>query len=57
MIENSSKSMALIDSSKFDRVALNKVCSFNEINTIITDKKPSDDYLKLFKENNLEVLY
>ncbi|MCL4377541.1 MAG: DeoR/GlpR family DNA-binding transcription regulator [Actinobacteria bacterium] len=57
MIENSSKRIALIDSSKFGRVALSKVCSFNEIDTIITDKKPPDDYLKLFKENNLEIIY
>ena len=57
MMENSNQNILLIDWSKFDKVTLNKVCLLKDINIIITDKKPDDNYLEFFKENNIKILY
>ena len=57
MIENSNQTILLIDWSKFDKVALNRVCSLKDINTIITDKEPGGSYMEFFRKNNIEILY
>jgi DeoR/GlpR family transcriptional regulator of sugar metabolism len=57
MIENSAQGILLADSSKFGRVTLNKVCSFDEIKTIITDKKPPNDFINIFNRNNIKLIY
>ena len=57
MIGNSAESILLVDCSKFDIVTLNKVCLLEEIDTIITDKKPGGNYLKFFKKNNIKILF
>lgn len=57
IIKNSVKVVLLIDSSKFGKVTLNKVCLMTDINTIITDKKPPSGYVDLFEQYNIEVIF
>jgi len=57
IIGHASRVVLLIDSSKFGKVTLNRVCLWGDINTIITDKKPDKSYLDLFKEKNIGAVY
>jgi DeoR/GlpR family transcriptional regulator of sugar metabolism len=57
MLENSSQKIILIDSSTFDRITLSRVCNIDEVNLIVTDKKPDKKYIDFFKENKVEVIY
>jgi DeoR/GlpR family transcriptional regulator of sugar metabolism len=38
-------------------VRLSKVCALEEVNTIVTDRKPDDKFLEVFAKNNIEVVY
>ncbi len=57
MVKNSDISVLLIDSSKFGKITLNKVCLLQDIDTIITDKEPAPQYVELFKNNDIKLLY
>ncbi len=57
MIENSSQSILLIDNSKFDQIALNRICDLRDLGTIITNMKPDRAYTEFFRENNIELLF
>ena len=53
IIENAKEVILLADHSKFEKVSLYKICDWNQINTVISDKKPDEKYEKLFKDNNI----
>ena len=57
MFKNSLSRVILVDSSKFDVVRLSKVCALEDVNTIVTDRKPDDKFLDVFEKNNIEVVY
>jgi len=57
MIENSSETILLADWSKFDEITLNKVCLLEDVDIIITDKKPGNSYLQFFNRNNKKIYY
>jgi DeoR/GlpR family transcriptional regulator of sugar metabolism len=46
-----------VDSSKFDVVRLSRVCALEDVNTIVTDRKPDTKFLEVFEKNNIEVVY
>jgi DeoR/GlpR family transcriptional regulator of sugar metabolism len=53
MIQNSQNVILVADSTKFNTDAFCRVCGWEKINSIITDDKISDDYIKFFKEINI----
>ena len=57
MLENSLQKILLIDSSKFDEIKFNRICTLEEIDIIITDNRPTERYFSFFRENNIKVLY
>ena len=57
MIEHASKTILLVDSSKFDRIAFVHMMDLKRIYMLITDKKPSDKWCDLLKKNGVKVLY
>lgn len=57
MLENSLQKILLIDSSKFEEVALNRICALEDLDVIITDNRPNDEYFRFFKENDVKILY
>lgn len=57
MLQNSLLKILLIDSSKFDEIALNRICDLEDLDVIITDNKPNDQYCRFFKENDIKILY
>ena len=56
MLGNSKKHILLVDSTKFDKLSPYKTCNFDDIDTLITDKMPSQDYVKVFEKNNIRLI-
>ena len=46
-----------IDSTKFDKISFVKVCDIGGVDTIVTDSKPSDEWLTRLNEHHVEVIY
>ncbi len=46
-----------VDSSKFDKASFVKVCGYNEVDTVVTEAKPSDVWIERFKQNDINVIY
>ncbi|MCJ7665275.1 MAG: hypothetical protein MUO59_00895, partial [Actinobacteria bacterium] len=57
MLENAQQKILLADSSKYDVVALNRICDLSDLNIVIADNKPDNKYYNFFKRNNIKVLY
>lgn len=57
MIKNSSSTIVLCDSSKFNQSHFYKLSSFSNINAVITDKQPSSKILNSILSYGCEVLY
>lgn len=57
MLRQAEKVVLLADHTKFDKTAFTKLAQLNKIDVLITDRKPSDIWLKRLAENNVEVLY
>ncbi len=53
MIENSDKVFLVVDHTKFGKSSFTKICDFDKIDYIITNKKPSKEWLDLIKEYNI----
>lgn len=57
MIEHSSKTILLADSSKFDRIAFVRMMDLDRIYMLITDKQPSDKWCDLLRKKGVKLLY
>lgn len=57
MITSADKVFLLVDHDKFDKVSFVSVTDFNKIDKIFTDKTLSDDWEKLMKKSNVEIIY
>lgn len=57
VIENSSEVILLVDRSKFGKVTLNRVCDWENIDIVVTDGKPEDEYVSFWHDRNIKVLY
>lgn len=55
MIRNSGETILVSDSSKFGKKALYYVCSWGDIDEVITDDCTSQEYIERFKQANLKV--
>lgn len=56
MIARSHKTILLADHSKFERYALETVCPWNEIATVITDRPPPDAFREIFELQGVELV-
>lgn len=57
IINNASLKIALVDSSKFGKSMPFTFSSFEDINVLITDEKPSDEILDFSKEKGISVIW
>jgi DeoR/GlpR family transcriptional regulator of sugar metabolism len=57
MIENSKESVLLCDSSKFDKVSFCNICDIDNIGSIITERKPSSQWIDLLTEKGVNLFY
>ena len=46
-----------VDHSKFNKISFSKIADFRDVDIIVTDKKPEDEWLQKFEELNVECVY
>ena len=57
MLENAKYRVLLCDSSKFDQVAPCKLFGFSHIDCLVTDRRPSPEWVSFLRSKNVELLY
>jgi DeoR family fructose operon transcriptional repressor len=57
LIKNSKVRILLCDSSKFDNTYMSRTCSFEDLDYILTDRKPQDEYLEAALKYGCKILY
>jgi len=57
MMRSAEKVILLCDSRKFGTKAFYKVCDFDKIHIIITDRKPNTEFRKLFEKLHIQLIY
>jgi DeoR/GlpR family transcriptional regulator of sugar metabolism len=56
-IKNSQRVYLIADHTKFNEISLYKIASFEDLDGIITDEKPNDQWLEMAEETGIEILY
>ncbi len=57
MIRSARQCILAADHSKFDRIAFSKICDVHQIHTVVTDEKPSDQWMEYFERAGICCLY
>ena len=57
LCSHSRQVILIADHTKFDHTSLIRTASFSTIHTLITDRKPSDEWLRRMEEENVQVLF
>ena len=57
MMASGKKKILVVDSTKFDQTAFSVGGNMQDVNVVVTDRKPSDKWLKYFQELGVECLY
>ena len=57
LVDRGQKIILLADHTKFNKVAFVRVLDFAKLDMVITDQKPSSDWIEMFKEKGIELLY
>jgi DeoR family fructose operon transcriptional repressor len=57
MIKNCKKVVLLCDNSKFDKISFSKICDFDQVDYILSDKKPISRWMEFLMEKSVEVLF
>lgn len=57
LVERGQKIILLADHTKFNKVAFVRILEFSQLDMVITDQKPSSDWIERLKEQGIELLY
>lgn len=57
MLRQANKVILLADHTKFDKTAFTKLIELGQIDFLITDRQPSEAWLKRLNKENIELLY
>ena len=57
MIAAADRVYLAVDSTKFGKTALSKICSLSKVDVIVTDKRPADDWIKRFEEMGVTCIF
>ncbi len=57
MLKHANEVVFLVDQSKFDKTAFLKLSDFKYIDYIVTDKKPSDEWIKFLESKDVKLIY
>ena len=57
MMASASQIFFAVDSSKFGRLSFTTISKFAGIDAVITDEKPSDEWLQIFAANEMDCIY
>ncbi|HAR70203.1 MAG TPA: DeoR/GlpR transcriptional regulator [Eubacterium sp.] len=56
-IQAAKKKILAVDSSKFNKISFTKVGEIKEVDMVITDRKPSDEWLSKFEAEGIDVIF
>lgn len=56
VLRRTQKSYLLVDRTKFGEVTVQSYCTLRDIDYLVTDKKPPDSIISVFKENGKEIV-
>ena len=57
MINQANKVILLVDHTKYDKNSLVKLFDYEDIDHIITDKEPRNEWMNLLRSRNIDVIY
>ena len=57
MLNSATQKILAVDYTKFGRVAFSQICSVIDLDIVVTDVKPSEQWLAYFEEKGIECLY
>ena len=57
MLDSGRKKILVVDNTKFDQTAFSVAGRLRDVDIVVTDAKPSEKWLKLFKEEGVECRY
>ena len=57
MLSAADKVYLAVDSSKFGKTALSKICGLSEVDVVVTDKKPAEPWLEALQKTGIRCLY
>lgn len=57
MLGSAAEKILAVDYTKFDKVAFSKICSITDIDMIVTDVKPSEEWMEYFSSKGIRCLY
>ncbi|WP_125713527.1 DeoR/GlpR family DNA-binding transcription regulator [Companilactobacillus kedongensis] len=57
MLKQAEKTILLCDHTKIDRVDYYRLCGHEDIDVIVTDKCPSEEFIQSVEDQNVEIVY
>ena len=57
MLRSAKQKILAADYTKFNKVAFSKICEMDDIDMVVTDIRPSEEWMKYFEEKGIECLY
>ncbi len=57
MLASARQKILAADHTKFDNVAFSRICELTEVDVVVTDLRPSEQWLAFFEENGIQCLY
>lgn len=57
MMRQAAITILAVDSTKFGKVAFAKVCDADEIDIVVTDERPTEEYIDFFAKHNITCIY
>lgn len=57
LVEQASKVALLVDHSKFDRTAFIKFIDYSDLDYVVTDQKPSKEWMDFFQKRAIQIIY
>ncbi|MEY8351977.1 DeoR/GlpR family DNA-binding transcription regulator [Lachnospiraceae bacterium 54-53] len=57
MMSKGEKVILMADHHKFDRMSFVKYCGFEQVDILVTDRRPSDEWLEMFDEFRIQIFY
>lgn len=57
MLRSAKQKILAVDCTKFGRVAFSRICQTDDVDLVVTDVRPSEEWLNYFRERGIECLY
>ena len=56
-MRSAKKVLLAVDNTKFDKTSFVRLANIGEVDAVVTDREPSEDWKNYFASNNVEVYY